>query len=198
MRQRYYTDLYSMDDKYRRDKYKSLLLSSLTNDLNKWTKHLFSDKVHYYSPKYNDQYFTIEIRTDGVEIAYVSHKQSIISGETIKNELIHDGFSGPIKNAIDKLRENIYEDDLSELDKLIGHSTKTDRKEKLQFIEIEHTKELIEDTFKDWEENDNSVSAKFIAKIIYSYRTKEELYNLWMGKFSKIEMISDELSKLKK
>ena len=202
IRTKYYTNLYIIDDKYRMSKYQKLLLESLRTDIQKWSKSLGKNNIiYYFSPHYNDQRFVFEIQNEtGFEFCYIKHKTSIISGEDVKNELIADNFYGDIKNAIEKLKENVFEDHVNELDKLIGN-IKNDRKEKLQLIEIQQTKELVEDTYQDWLNNENSSSnsivSKLIAKIIYTYRNKKDLHDLWLEKFSKINMVLDELKKIK-
>jgi len=198
---RYYNDMYVIDDKFRKKKYEKLLILSLTNDTSKWTKKLTSNNVAYYiGPDYNNSYFVVENGskiTCHANIAFVRHKKSVVPKESIIIELISDNFSTELEKAVKQIKEEVYTSELGDIEKLIGKNTKTDRKEKLQFIETEQIKELILDTYQDWLESENVVSAKLIAKIIYSYRKNDELYKLWLDKFD-IDLIVDELNKLKK
>lgn len=190
---RFYSNLYEMEDTYRVKKYYSLLLASLQNDLSKWSEDLRSDKTIYESPKYNNSNFIVEFRSS-YSFAYVYHYGTPpISGR--QSELISENFSSDLKNAVTKLRESIYTSEIYEIEKQVG--TQNGRKEKLQFLEIEQIKDLIEDTYQDWVKDESELSAKLIAKILYSYRRKEEIYNLWLDKFGKIEIINNELKKLK-
>jgi len=197
---KYYNDMYVINDKFRRNKYEKLLILSLTNDTAKWTKKLSNNNIAFYiSPHYNDTYFIIEnanINT-GVNIAFAYHKKSVLPKEKIVIELISDNFSRDLESAVKKLREQVYTSELSGIENIIGKNTKTDRKEKLQFIETEQVKEFILDTYQDWLESENIVSAKLIAKIIYSYRKNDDLYKLWLDKFD-VDLIIDEVNKLKK
>jgi hypothetical protein len=44
--------------------------------------------------------------------------------------------------------------------------------------------------------NQSEINAKMIAKIIYAYHNKEELFNLWKEKFQNILLVNNELKKL--
>jgi hypothetical protein len=188
----YYSNLFDISDTYREKKYKSLLLSSLQNDMRKWTEKIKGSVTFYYSPNYNGVFFTIEIR-QYVTFAYVTHTNPVILGHT--SELISDNFSKELQNAVDTLRENIYTPEIYEIEKLVG--TQHDRKEKLEALEIEQLKPIVEDSYQDWLKDPNEQTAEWIAKIIYSYRKKEDFYNLWMEKFGDIELVNNELKKLK-
>lgn len=191
---RFYSDLYEMEDTYRAKKYYSLLLASLQNDLSKWSETLKSDKTIYESPKYNNSKFVIEFRSN-CSFAYIYHIGTLTPIAGRQSELISENFSSDLKNAATKLRESIYTSEIYEIEKQVG--TQNGRKEKLQFLELEQVKDLIEDTYQDWLKDESEISAKLIAKILYSYRRKEEIYNLWLDKFGKIEIINNELKKLK-
>lgn len=191
---KYYTNLYEIDDAFRRKKYQALLLSSLQNDMLKWTETVKSDKVIYMSPDYNGTNFMVEIRiTNSWEFAYATYANPPITDRG--SELICEGFTGDMKTQVAKLRETIFTPEIYSIEKLIGKQH--DRKEKLDFLDVEQMKEIIEDTYQDWLKNDNIVVAKMIAKIMYSYRKKEEMYELWMKRFEDIDIINTELKKLK-
>lgn len=190
---KYYSNLYEMEDTYRNKKYFSLLMASLQNDLSKWTEDLRSDKTIYESTKYNNSSFIVEFRSS-YAFAYIYHIGTPpISGR--QSELIIENFTDELKIATAKLRENIFTPEIYEIEKLVGNQN--GRKEKLQFLEIEQLKDLIDDTYQDWIKDESELSAKFIAKLLYSYRKKEEIYKLWTDKFNGIEMIDNELKKLK-
>jgi hypothetical protein len=192
---KFYSDLWEIDDIYRKKKYQLLFLSSLQNDMNKWIEELKVDKTRYLSPDYNGSKFIIEFRGVPVysQFSYISHKSDIIPGRS--SELIYDDFSGEVKTLITKLRETIYSPDIYEIEKLIGKQH--DRKEKLIFLDLEQMKETVEEAYQDWLKNDTEVVAKMIAKIMYSYRKKEEFLKLWTDKFEGIELINNELKKLR-
>ena len=195
MATKFYGDLWEIEDSFRRRKYQALILSSLQNDLTKWTQQIKSDRSIYLSPDYNGSKFIIEIRNIS-EFAYILYTSAApIQGRS--SELIYDNInnSSDIKKEVSKLRETIYSPDVYEIEKLIGKQH--DRKEKLIFLDLEQMKETIEDTYQDWLKSDDIVVAKMIAKIMYSYRKKEEFFNLWKEKFGDIELIKSELNKLK-
>lgn len=198
---KYYNDMYVINDRFRRNKYEKLLILSLVNDTAKWTKKLSTDNIAFYiSPHYNDTYFVIENgnkNTRQANIAFARHKNSVVPKEKIIIELISDNFSTDLEIGVKQLREQVYTSELGDIEKMIGKGTKTDRKEKLQFIETEQVKELILDTYQDWLESENIVSARLIAKIIYSYRKNDDLYKLWLDKFG-VDLIISEVDKLKK
>ena len=189
---KYYNDLFEIDDSYRRNKYYQLLMNSLKNDLNKWTEKVNDSKTIYISPDYSGANFIIECRTYG-NFAYIKHSNPPIKDHPA--ELISDDFSSDLKSELKKLRETIFTPDIYEIEKLIGNQH--NRKEKLEFLEIEQLKQLIEDTYQDWLEDNSLVSAKLIAKLIYSYRNKEEINNFWLEKFKDYDLIMQELKILK-
>lgn len=189
---RYYNDLHEIEDVYRKAKYHNLIMSSLNNDLSKWTEELSTSKTIYNSPWYNESRFSVEIRFTTIFV-YVTHKTPIIKDRN--SELISDNFPKDLEAAVKNLRENIFTPEIYELEKLVG--TQNGRKEKLESIELEKIKEFIEDTYQDWITNDSEICAKLIAKIIYSYRRKEEISKLWLDKFKDISFIINEIEKLK-
>ena len=188
----YYSDLYKMTDPFRREKYYKLLLASLKNDMSKWNESVSDSISRYTSPDYNGTTFKIYIRKYE-SIAFVSHKTPIITDQP--SELISDKFTSELEAEVKQLREKIFTPDIYEIEKSIGNQH--NRKEKLEFLEIEQLKELIEDTYQDWLNNSSDVTAKLIAKIIYSYRRNEEKFELWKEKFGDNELIMKELKKLK-
>jgi hypothetical protein len=194
---KYNSDLYAIDDYNRRVKYQKLLLLSLTNDLLKWTVQVttvsVTDRMVYSSPLYGSSSFCVECR--GLLIfAYVKHKGTPPI-QNKQSELISDDFSKDLQAAVKTLTETIYTNEIYEIEKLVG--TQNGRKEKLQFIDLEKIKELVEDTYQDWVDNESEICAKLIAKIIYSYRRKEEPYKAWLEKFNDVELVIEELEKLK-
>jgi len=194
MATKYYTNLFEIEDEFRRKKYQSLLLASLQNDINKWTESPRDDKTIYQSPTYNGSCFGIEIRHFGsTTFAFVTHSNAIIPNRV--SELISNDFSKDLKIAFEKLRNNVYSPEIYEIEKIIGN--KHSRKEKLDALELAQIKESIEDTYQDWIKNENEILAKMIAKIMYSYRRDEEIYNLWVEKFGDIKLINKELNRIK-
>lgn len=194
MAAKYYTNLFEIEDVYRKKKYHALLLASLQNDLSRW-KQIINTNVQYISPDYNDEHFVVEIRGLYTAFAYVCHsKTPPITGRP--NELISEDFPKDLSNEVAKLRETIYTSDIYEIEKSIGN-TRHARKEKLEFIEIEQLKEIIEDTYQDWIKNSSEISAKLVAKLIYAYRKDEDMLKLWSEKFGESELIMDELKKIK-
>jgi hypothetical protein len=195
---KYYSDLYPIEDFNRRTKYQKLLILSLNNDLLKWTVKIttgpsISDRTTYFSPLYGTSSFCVECR-GSINLAFVIHK----GAAPITNrpsELISDNFTKDLETAAKTLIETIYTPEIYEIEKLVG--TQNGRKEKLQFIDLEKIKELIEDTYQDWINNESDICAKLIAKIIYSYRRKEEPYKSWLEKFNDVELVIEELEKLK-
>lgn len=191
---KYYSDLYIIDDIYRKKKYEKVLISSLSNDINKWTEQIITSNnslkpIRYTSPTYNDSKFIIEVFSSGHMIAYVFHKTQPTQG--YGSELISDSFSIDLNNSVKTLRENIYTSEIYEIEKLIGN--KNDRKEKLKNLEVI---DLIEDTYQDWLNDNSKNSAKLIAKLIYFYRRNEDIYKLWIDKFKEYELIMNELKNI--
>lgn len=189
---KYYSDLFEIDDSYRKNKYYQLLMNSLKSDLNKWTEKVSDSKTIYISPDYSGSNFIIECRTYG-NFAYIKHSNPPLKDHPA--ELISDDFSSELKSELKKLRETIFTPDIYEIEKLIGNQF--NRKEKLEFLEIEQLKEMIEDTYQDWLEDKSLINAKLIAKLIYSYRKKEEINNSWLEKFKDCDLIMQELNILK-
>jgi len=194
MANRYYNDLWEIEDSYRKKKYEELFILSLQNDMTKWTEELKIDRTIYKSPDYNGYKFTIEFRIN-FAFSYISYGTNIPPIANHLSELITDNFSVEIKTLTTKLRETIYSPDIYEIEKLIGKQH--DRKEKLVFLDLEQMKEIIEDTYQDWLKNDTEIVAKMISRIIYSYRKKEEFFKLWTDKFENVKLINNELKKLK-
>ena len=100
---------------------------------------------------------------------------------------------GDLLNLFIKLRETIFTPEIKELEKLVGS---TSRKDKLDALEISHLTEIVEESYKDWENDQSESMARMIARVMYSYRNHEELYKLWEEKFSDINLITKELSNL--
>lgn len=188
---KYYNNLYEFNDNIRKRKYYELLLSSLKTDMQKWTQSFTSyGKVTYSSPSYAGSIFKIDVLS--TIIAYISHSKPPIKDHEC--ELISDSFSSELISAVALLRQTIYTQDIYEIEKEIGNQHS--RKEKLEFLEIEQLKDIIEDTYQDWLKNSSEIPAKMIAKIMYAYRKKEEIYNMWLEKFSDSELVMNELTKL--
>lgn len=192
MAAKYYNDLFEIEDFYRRSKYHQLLLGSLKSDLTKWSEKVTDSKSIYISPDYSGANFIIECRTYGT-FAYIKHSNPPIKDHPA--ELISDDFSSDLKTEFKKLRDTVFTPDIYDIEKQIGNQY--NRKEKLEFLEIEQLKEMIEETYQDWLSDESENSAKLIAKIIYSYRRKEEVYNLWMDKFSSVDLVINKLKELK-
>jgi len=192
---KFYGDLWEIDDSFRKKKYQALLLSSLQNDMTKWKQDAKIDKTKYVSPDYNGSKFVVEFRLPYSQFSYIVHNSNNIPLVGRLSELIYEDFTGEMKTVISKLRETVYTSDIYEMEKLIGNQH--DRKEKLIFLDLEQMKEIIEDTYQDWLKNSSEITAKMVSKIIYSYRRKEEFFKLWTDKFGSIELINDELKKLK-
>lgn len=192
MASKYYNNLYDIEDTHRRNKYYQLLLASLKNDLKKWKLSINQNgKCAYNSPSYNGSVFIIDVLY--VDIAYIKHSKPLIIGHDY--ELITDSFGKELLAEVIQLKNTIYTQDIYDIEKEIGN--KNDRKEKLESIEIEQLKILIEDTYQDWLKDNSEISAKMISKIIYAYRKKELFYNIWMEKFGDFELIVNELNKIK-
>ena len=194
MATKHYSDLYIIDDIFRKRKYEKLILTSLISDLHKWTSKILIDgKNRYKSPAYGDSYFIIDSINWNI-IAYVYNKNPPISRNT---ELIADNsdISNELKTAIETLRNTIYTPELQEIEKLVG-SIKNSRKEKLEHIVLELIKEIIDDTFQDWLKNSSEISAKLIAKLIHAYRTNDDAYKLWLEKFKNSELVNNELKNI--
>lgn len=192
MENRYYNDCYVILDKSRQKKYIELITNSLDIHMSKWKKRLLKDGYPIYrSPIYNDSQFCVEFRAYSICFCYIMHKKPIINDITV--ELITDKIKGKLKDLIEKLQSDVYSEELQSIELKIG---KNDRKDKLMSLEINNLNEIINDTYQDWIENENDITAKLIAKIIYSYRTKVDFYDLWVNKFKNVKMVNDKLKKL--
>ena len=85
---RYYNDLYTIESDHRRMKYEKLLISSMINDMHKWTQKIKSDGIPLYnSPNYSGSIFYIEARSY-FTFAFITHSTPIIPGQ--QSELIVD------------------------------------------------------------------------------------------------------------
>lgn len=137
--------------------------------------------------------FIIECRFTGFVFAYVHHCTPL---NKIDNELITNSPNKELKDEIQRLRENIFTPEIYEIEKALGGDTKQQRKNKLDALDIESLKNQIEDTYTDWVNSKNEITAKMISKIIFSYRRKEDLYDLWLEKFGNEELIMKELKNI--
>lgn len=189
---KYYRNLYEIDDYYRKNKYYKLLLSSLKNDMSKWSETVSIDDTKYQSPDYNGSNFIIEIRLYS-KFAYVIHKNPPIKDRN--SEIISDDFDSDLKKALQTLRENIFTPEIYDIEKMIGNQH--NRKEKLETLEIQQLESIVEDSYQDWLKEPTKQSAQWIAKLMYSYRKKEDYYKIWMEKFGDNELVINELKKLK-
>lgn len=189
---KYYSNLYEMEDTYRNKKYFSLLMASLQNDLSKWSEELSINKTVYKSPTYNTTKFIIEIRYS-YQFAYVYHIGTPPITDR-QSELISDDFTSELKKSVTNLREKVYTPEIYEIEKLVG--TQNERKEKLQFLDLEQIKEIIEESYQDWSIDKSEVNSKFIAKLMYAYRRREDIYSMWLEKFDD-DVINNELKKIK-
>jgi hypothetical protein len=150
--------------------------------------------VVHRSPNYNGSTFSVEIKSY-YEFAYVYHTNPIIPGQNGELIVDVDVQSTEFKNAVKSLQRNIYTAEIYEIERSIGNQH--NRKEKLDALELQQMKTLVDETYEDWINNGNQVVAKMVAKIIYSYRMDKELYELWTEKFEGVELVMDELKKLK-
>lgn len=189
---KYYSNLYEMEDTYRNKKYFSLLMTSLQNDLSKWSEELSINKTVYKSPTYNTTKFIIEIRYS-YQFAYVYHIGTPPITDR-QSELISDDFNSELKKSVTNLREKVYTPEIYEIEKLVG--AQNGRKEKLQFLDLEQIKEIIEESYQDWSIDKSEVNSKFIAKLMYAYRRREDIYSMWLEKFDD-DVINNELKKIK-
>jgi hypothetical protein len=141
---RYYNDLYTIESNHRRMKYEKLLISSMINDMRKWTQKIKSDGIPLYnSPNYGGSVFSIEARSY-FTFAFITHSTPIILGQ--QSELIVDEgdekSSKEFRDAFIKIRDNIYTTDIYDIEKQIGNQHS--RKEKLDALELGRISEIIE------------------------------------------------------
>jgi len=131
--------MYLIDDKYKIKKLKKLLIDSVNNDLNKWTKSsVIKDNnliISYYSPAYNNSTkFALEINNDSKYFYFITKKTSGYNYEII-HDFFYNMYSRSMKKILKKIRNNIFEDNVIQTDKNINaKSTAELRKEKLNKI----------------------------------------------------------------
>jgi hypothetical protein len=197
----YYNNLFDLGYSNRKKKFRELLISSLKNDMSKWEAVINEDSTEYVSPEYNDLYFHIEFKRTSTIFGYIFYKNPIMkvknnNGKLIplEYEYITNDFTGELLNLSIKIRETIFTSEIKELEKLVGSTFS--RKDKLDALEISHLTEIVEESYKDWENDQSESMARMIARVMYSYRNHEELYKLWEEKFSDINLITKELSNL--
>jgi len=190
-----------LEDPIRKKKFCELLISSLKNDMSKWEASINEDSTEYASPEYNDLNFHIEVKRTSLIFAFILYKSPIMKVKNNDGKLIpleyeyitNEFGKGDLLNLFIKLRETIFTPEIKELEKLVGS---TSRKDKLDALEISHLTEIVEESYKDWENDQSESMARMIARVMYSYRNHEELYNLLEEKFGNIDLITKELSNL--
>lgn len=188
---KYYNNLYPIVDDNRRIKYLELIIKSLEQDMNKWSKELSSKGYPmYYSCRYNESRFHVESRQYS-DFCYIQHKNPIYGDVSI--ELISDNFSEKLNDLFKKLEKTVYTPDINEIGKMLDGG---DRKSKLLSLELGQIKEMVDETYQDWIESESETSARIIARLIYSHRRKKEAYELWFDKFKDYQVIIDEIDKL--
>jgi hypothetical protein len=190
MSTKFYTNLYEIDDHFRKKKYLQLLISSLQNDLSKWTQEA-GTSTKYVSPNYNGSQFVVVFQTYS-SFAYISHSTPPIKDRYL--ELISEELTKELNNEMVTLRATVYTPEIYELEKLIGN--KHTRKEKLDSLEIEQVKEVIQDTYDDWLMNQTQATGELIAKLIYSYRKNKDIYDIWIDTFKDVKEVNEELQKI--
>lgn len=200
MKHNYYINMFDILDTYRLDKYQKLFYASLDCDMSKWTENRISDtKVRYTSPDYNNTKFCVEFwLNSGLNLIYVHFNNStMVNGYlTERKELLYeDKFPSDVETIIKKLRSTVFTEDVYEIEKVIG--VKHNRKEKLDVLEQEQMKLFIDSTYEDWEKSfKGEIESRMIARLIHSYHKDQDIYNLWIDKFSSFKQINEELNKL--
>lgn len=195
MRTIYFNNIYDIEDTSRKKKYLSLLILSLKNDLNKWEQKIITkmdgnDTIMYSSPIYGSSRFIIYY-VGKLTFATISHKSPPIKDAYY--EFITDSYVKELGECITNLTQTIFTPEVYEIQKQLNDGG---RKEKLEHFELLQTKNVVDETYQDWLNSESEVSAKLIAKLIYSYKSKNDIYNLWIEKFKDIELVNNELNKL--
>ena len=194
MGNKYYKDLFEIMDLYRKMKYEKLLLASMQDDIRKWTETVKDDKVIYHSPIYGGSQFCIEVRSY-FSFSYITHATPIIAGQN--SELINDNDTQTkeFKTAYQNLRQSIFTPEIYEIEKSIGNQH--NRKDKLEQLNIEAYKNIIEDSYNDFIKEPSEAFARMIARTAYGFNKNHNLpYSEWLEKFKEYPIVEEEIKRL--
>jgi len=210
MKTKYYTDCYLIEDPVRIHKLMDLFNISVKNDINKWVQSLSTrkwgkdtaDLIFYGSPNYGNIRFLCEyaFAFDGrliYGICYINDKGNS-NGQELQIFADWNSYSLPpkkIRNSIDELRTKIFDETIQKLENSLHE--KNERKEKLEQLNIEAYKNIIEDSYNDFIKNPNEAFARMIARTAYGFNKNHNLpYSEWLDKFEEYSIVVKEIKKL--
>ena len=214
MKTKYYTDTYLIEDEVRCKKLIDLFNSSVKKDLNKWVQKISTwkskngdryDKTEYYSPDYNGVSFVWEFSKSNVSyhkfnIVFINEKNPAIPNCNLQIFKDWTSKNPPkiIRESIESLRKNVFENNISNMETSMNEvSQKDERKHKLQNLELEEIKTLVEDSFNDWNNSQSLSMAKQIARTAYGYNKFSNFpYSEWIDKFKDFSIVINEIKKL--
>jgi len=214
MQTKYYSNLYVIEDPKRVEKLLDLFVLSVKNDLSKWKQVLSTrtnknsndiDLIQYISPKYNNDSFIVEYASTNnytvYGVVYLDEKTPQITGTGLQIFADWDRYGMPpkkIRAELDKLRDNIFEQGIINLENAIGgKSAKSERKDKLMQLNIETYKGMLDDSFNDFIKEPTQMLAKMIARTAYAFNLNHHLpYSEWVEKFKDYSMVIKEIEKL--
>lgn len=214
MKTKFYGDLYVIDDSKKIDKLMNLFNLSVKNDLSKWTQTTGIrsytsgqkyDLITYRSPKYNDDFFIVELATDPLNngrlyygVAFIKEKNPGVLGCEMQmfSEWIY--YNDPVKKiraSLDSLRDNVFEEGILKLENALAG--KNDRKDKLIALNIETYKTILEESFIDFKNEPTLTLARMIARTAYGFNLNHHLpYSEWIEKFKDYSIVLDEIKSL--
>ena len=212
MKTKHYSNAFLIDPK-RVEKLITLFNASVKNDLSKWTQKLSTrtgynksntwDLIFYYSPIYGGINFVVELANDSYNgfvygMCYINEKNPAISGQELQifaDWNMMSKIPSVLKSSIDSLRDNVFESELRKLEEAL--STKNDRRDKLEQLNIEAYKSIIEDSYSDFMQNPTDAFARMIARTAYGFNKNHNLpYSEWLEKFKEYKNVIREIEKL--
>lgn len=214
MKTKFYSDLYIIDDNKKIDKLLDLFNLSVKNDLSKWiqlqgtrtyTSGQKYDLITYKSPKYNDDFFIVELATDPLNngrlyygILFLKEKNPSVPGCEMQMFSEWGYYNEPVKKiraSLDSLRDNVYEDSIIKLENALAG--KNDRKDKLIALNIETYRTILEESFIDFKNEPTLILARMIARTAYGFNLNHHLpYSEWIEKFKDYSIVIDEIKSL--
>ena len=101
-----------------------------------------------------------------------------------------------MRDSLDALRNSVFEDGITKLKAAM--SQKDDRKNKLEHLELEEFRSLIDETLTDWKNsNQDEILARQIARTAYGFNKNRDLpYSEWIKKFEDYTVVIKEIKKL--
>jgi len=203
----YSNNVYIIDDPVRKAKLITFFKTSVDQDLKRWSiSHITSKNLAYQSPSYNGNYFCVDMvlsmsgsADKGIVYIYETkppaqncNKQCVFEWDNNAWANLNADNSKYIK----KLRDNVFADDIKELEGLIGTNIATQRRNKLRFLEKDELREKLEASYNNWMVSPTQALAEQIAMTANAfYRFRSFPYTEWYTKFALYDDVINEIKK---